>query len=97
MAILPRTSSRSGVKTLLPLRGTPLKTGTAVATVKVMNVRMMGRGAVLHCWKTLLPVRISPARAATTPSIASLQLATSGMAPANLQDATQVKPAIYLL
>lgn len=84
MATRPLTSSALLEKKSFPFLGTPLKTGMAVARVKVKKVKMMGIGAALDCSKTLRPVANSAPRAAKTPSMANLLLATSGIAPANL-------------
>ena len=65
--------SGSELKPGLPLRGTPLTMGMAVATVNSRKTAAVRRGAALTCSKTFRPVVASPAMARRKPSMANLQ------------------------
>ena len=76
----PFHSSASAVKMLFPLLGTPLTMGMREATTNSKEIKAIGSGAALDCSITFLPVDASTTTAAANPSIASLQLMTSGAA-----------------
>ena len=65
---------------LFPLLGTPLTMGMMEATTNSKEIKAIGSGAALDCSITFLPVDASTTTAAANPSIASLQLMTSGAA-----------------
>lgn len=90
----PLISSASAENMALPRLGTPLRTGIAVARVMMKKVRTIGIVADSHCWRTFWPENLSAAMAATTASIASRQLATSGMAPEASIEAVSVAACV---
>ena len=81
MAALPLSISASGVKKANASRLVEERRGMREATVKVMKVKMMAVGASANWRRTDSPVESSAPMAATTASMASRPLTSSGAGP----------------